>query len=731
MDAIESGSAEAAAFDALLEGRLNDPFGVLGPHDTPKGRVVRAFLPGAIAAEMRGTDGALIAPMAAALTHGGVFTGVLPDARPYVLHIQWPSTTQDTEDSYSFGPVLSDLDIHLFSEGSHWDLAHRFGANVMTVSGVEGVLFAVWAPNAQRVSVVGDFNSWDGRRHIMRLRHSAGVWEIFVPRLCGGERYKYEIVGVDGVVLPLKADPLAKATEHPPATASIVDTPWHFPWTDDSWMAQRQQLQAADAPISIYEVHAASWLRPEGDAAGILDWHGLALKLIPYVSAPGFTHIEFLPIMEHPFGGSWGYQPLSQFAPSARFGTPREFAHFVDACHRANIGVILDWVPGHFPIDAHGLARFDGTPLYEHGDPREGFHHDWKTYIYNLGRREVEGFLIASAVFWLRQFHVDGLRVDAVASMLYRDYSRKAGEWVPNQHGGRENLEAVSFLRRMNAVISERAPGAITIAEESTAWPGVSAPVQNGGLGFSYKWNMGWMHDTLQYLAQDPVHRRWHHSDLTFGLLYAFSERFVLPLSHDEVVYGKGSIYARAPGDSWQKLANLRAYYAFMWTHPGKKLLFMGNEIGQRHEWSHDGEVAWDVLQEHGHAGLQRLVRDLNHLYFHEISLHHDADPNGFRWIVGDDADQSVYAYERHAPDQAPCVAIINMTPAPREKYRIGVPLAGSWREVLNTDSTFYGGSNLGNNGLIQTESVAAHGYGQSLVLVLPPLAALILKPES
>src|ERR1051326_3315444 len=731
MDAIESDSAESSALDALLEGRLNDPFAVLGPHLTAKGRIVRAFLPGALSVEARAGDGALIAPLAASLTHSGVFSGLLPDDSRYVLRIQWPASVQDTEDPYSFGPWVSDLDIYLFSEGSHWDLPHRFGANVMTVEGVEGVLFAVWAPNAQRVSVAGDFNAWDGRRHIMRLRHSAGVWEIFIPRLRAGERYKFEIAGPDGTLLPLKADPLAKATEHPPATASVVAASWDFHWTDESWMASHKRLQAPDAPMSIYEVHPASWLRPQGDPAGILDWRGLAQKLIPYVSALGFTHIEFLPIMEHPFGGSWGYQPLSQFSPSARYGEPQEFAHFVDACHRANIGVILDWVPGHFPTDGHGLARFDGTPLYEHADPREGFHHDWNTYIYNFGRREVQGFLIASALYWLGQFHVDGLRVDAVAPMLYRDYSRKEGEWIPNRYGGRENLEAIAFLRRLNGLVSDRAPRALTLADETTAWPGVSASVRDGGLGFSYKWNMGWMHDTLQYLSHEPVHRRWHHNDMTFGLLYAFSERFILPLSHDEVVYGKGSIYGRAPGDSWQKLANLRAYYAFMWTHPGKKLLFMGNEIGQKEEWSHDGEIAWDVLQEHGHAVLQRLVRDLNHFYFRETALHCDADPAGFRWIVGGDADQSVYAYERSQPGEKPCISIVNMTPVPREDYRIGVPLAGTWREIMNTDSTFYGGSNLAPGGAIKTEPVPAHGFGQSLVLVLPPLAALILKPES
>jgi 1,4-alpha-glucan branching enzyme len=438
-----------------------------------------------------------------------------------------------------------------------------------------------------------------------------------------------------------------------------------------------------------------------------------------------------MPIMEHPFGGSWGYQPLSQFAPSARFGEPHEFAHFVNACHRAGIGIILDWVPAHFPTDAHGLFRFDGTALYEHEDPREGFHRDWNTAIYNLGRREVQGFLISSALYWLEHFHIDGLRVDAVASMLYRDYSREPGAWIPNRYGGRENLEAVDFLRRLNTIVAERVPGAMTIAEESTAWPGVTAAVADGGLGFSYKWNMGWMHDTLRYLGCDPVHRPWHHNDMTFGLIYAFSERFMLPLSHDEVVHGKGSLYARAPGDAWQKLANLRAYFGFMWTHPGKKLLFMGGEIGQETEWNHDGEVAWDVLKQAGHAGLQRLVGDLNRLYAGERALQHDSDPQGFRWIVGDDTAQSVFAYIRQASDEKPVLVVLNMTPVPRHNYRIGVPAAGRWRELLNTDAAIYGGSNLGNDGFRNTEAVPVHGWGHSLVLTLPPLAALILQPES
>jgi 1,4-alpha-glucan branching enzyme len=494
-------------------------------------------------------------------------------------------------------------------------------------------------------------------------------------------------------------------------------------------MEQRAARQTPSSPISIYEVHPGSWLRPKNDPLGTLDWLALAEHLIPYASDLGFTHVEFLPIMEHPFGGSWGYQPLSQFAPSARFGAPEEFAHFVDAAHRAGLGVILDWVPGHFPTDCHGLARFDGTPLYEHADPREGFHRDWNTYIYNLGRREVQGFLIAGALYWLDRFHVDGLRVDAVASLLYRDYSRPAGEWIPNKYGGRENLEAIEFLKRLNGVIAERAPGAITIAEESTAWPGVSAPTHKGGLGFSHKWNMGWMHDTLAYLAEDPVHRRWHHDRLTFGLLYAFSERFVLPLSHDEVVHGKGSLYGRVPGDHWQKLATLRAYFAFMWAHPGKKLLFMGGEFAQTREWNHDGELDWGLLSDPSHAGVQQLVGELNRLYRSEPALHQrDAESSGFQWIVGNDALNSVYAYERHAADAAPpIIIVVNMTPVPRHGYRIGVPREGFWRERINTDSELYGGSNLGNAGGVHAAPIPAHGRAQSLELTLPPLAALIL----
>ena len=731
MNDLAHAAKDRAAADALREGRFENPFSFLGPHQSAHGTVVRVFVPAAIGVDVFARGDREWLGRLRPLEQTGLFTGLLPRGAAYFLRIQWPQSVQETEDPYSFGPLLGELDLHLFAEGAHWNLAERFGAAVDTIDGVTGVRFAVWAPNARRVSVVGDFNAWDGRRHPMRLRHAAGIWEIFIPRLAAGERYKYEIVDHGGAVLPLKADPVARATEPPPATASMVAKPWNFHWTDAEWMAQRVGRQTSAAPISVYEVHAGSWLRPKGEPFGTLDWLSLADRLIPYVGDLGFTHVEFLPIMEHPFTGSWGYQPLAQFAPSARFGAPEAFAHFVDVAHRAGIGVILDWVPGHFPSDPHGLARFDGTPLYEHADPREGFHRDWNTYIYNLGRREVQGFLIASALYWLERFHVDGLRVDAVASLLYRDYSRPAGEWIPNKFGGRENLEAIEFFRRLNEIIAERAPGAVTMAEESTAWPGVSAPSREGGLGFSYKWNMGWMHDTLAYLSEDPVHRRWHHDRMTFGLIYAFSERFVLPLSHDEVVHGKGSLYGRISGDTWQKLATLRAYFAFMWTHPGKKLLFMGGEFAQIREWNHDGEIDWGLVSDPAHAGVQRLVGELNRLYRHERSLHErDADPTGFQWIVGNDANNSVFAYERYAADAAPIAVVVNMTPVPRHAYRIGVSRGGLWHERINTDSQLYEGSNLGNDGRVRASSTPAHGRPYSLELTLPPLATLVLQHE-
>ena len=607
------------------------------------------------------------------------------------------------------------------------------GSRPVTHEGIAGVRFAVWAPNARRVSVVGDFNSWDGRRHPMRLRHNAGVWELFVPGLGAGTRYKYEIVSRDGHTLPLKADPCAMQSEKPPATASVVadaDAIDSFAWTDGDWMQTRGAKQTAQAPITIYEVHAESWLRVPEEGNRGMNWHELAERLIPYAKGMGFTHLEFMPIAEHPFGGSWGYQPLGQFAPSARFGTPEQFAEFVNRAHEAGIGVLIDWVPAHFPNDAHGLIGFDGTPLYEHADPREGYHQDWNTMIYNLGRNEVSAFLIASGIAWLKRYHVDGLRVDAVASMLYRDYSRKAGEWVPNIHGGRENLESIAFLKRLNHEVRQ-IPGAITIAEESTAWPGVTASVESGGLGFDFKWNMGWMHDTLHYMEEDPVYRQYHHHMYTFGMVYAYSERFVLPLSHDEVVHGKGSLIGKMPGDRWQKFANLRAYLGFMWTHPGKKLLFMGGEFGQFAEFNHDETPHWHLLDDAFHGGLQKLVRDLNRLYSDEPALHRlDSDPRGFDWLVGDDNANSVYAFRRTDGEGRELVVACNLTPVPRTGYRIGLPRGGRWSEILNSDASIYGGSNMGNGGVIHADDYPSHGREQSAALTLPPLATIVLRAD-
>jgi 1,4-alpha-glucan branching enzyme len=711
--------------EALAHGRHGDPFKVLGPRDSSTGRVIRAFLPGATGVEvLRRSDRAVIGTLDGT-EPDGFFEGTVTDRAPYLLHIKWPGAEQETEDPYSFGPLLGDVDLHLFNEGRHFEMARVLGASAMTFQGVPGVGFAVWAPNATRVAVVGDFNSWDLRRHPMRLRYPAGVWELFVPRVVPGARYKFDIIGAGGVPQPQKADPLAKQTEPPPATASIVASPEPFDWHDADWMAKRAERQTKDVPIAIYEVHAGSWMRASQS------WDDMADRLIPYAVDMGFSHLELLPITEHPFGGSWGYQPLGMFAPTGRYGSPEGFARFVDRAHTAGLGIILDWVPAHFPTDAHGLARFDGTALYEYLDPREGFHRDWNTFIYNFGRREVQGFLIASALHWLEHFHVDGLRVDAVASMLYRDYSR-GSDWIPNIYGGRENLEAIDFLRHLNAVVQERCAGALVIAEESTAWPGVTQPVAELGLGFAFKWNMGWMHDTLHYMARDPVHRQYHHDDISFGLLYAFSERFILPLSHDEVVHGKGSLLRRMPGDRWQKFANLRAYFGFMWTHPGKKLLFMGCEIAQEREWNHDGEVDWFLLDDPHHAGIQRLVRDLNGLYRREPALYRrDASGEGFRWIIGDDRANSVFAFLRQGDSGDPPVLVVcNMTPAPRHHYRIGVPREGRWREIANTDSRFYGGSDLGNDGAVSTSSEPAHGEPQSLDLTLPPLATIVLRAE-
>jgi 1,4-alpha-glucan branching enzyme len=661
----------------------------------------------------------------------GLFAAVLPEWTSYDLSIRWPDATQVTEDPYSFGLLLGDLDLHLFAQGTHYSLAQSFGAIPTTVDGVAGVRFSVWAPNAQRVSVVGDFNAWDGRRHPMRLRRQAGVWEVFVPRLTAGERYKYEIIDRNGNVLPQKADPIARAAEAAPSTASVVASFDAFVWSDAAWMRGRDRHDLCDTAISVYEVHVGSWLRNATDNNRSLDWVELSQRLIPYVREMGFTHIELLPIMEYPFGGSWGYQPLGLFAPTGRYGTPEDFAYFIDRCHGEGISVILDWVPAHFPADTWGLAHFDGTALYEHEDPREGFHRDWNTLIYNLGRNEVKGFLIASALEWLERYHVDGLRVDAVASMLYRDYSRSEGEWVPNRYGGRENLEAIEFFKHLNSIIHKRCPHAITIAEESTAFPAVTRSPEDGGLGFDLKWNMGWMHDTLTYMSKDPVYRKYDHNQMTFGMVYAYSERFVLPLSHDEVVHGKGSLFNKMPGEDWQKLANLRAYLGFMWGHPGKKLLFMGGEIGQIAEWSHDSSVHWDLIDQPAHAGLQRLVRDLNRVYRHYLELQYgDTHPEGFGWAIADDSENSVFGMLRSNPKNGAAVLIVsNFTPVFRQNYRIGVP-RGRWREIINTDASIYGG---GSNGVEErrTDDIIVDGWDQSIALDLPGLATVMLHLEA
>ena len=717
---------ETAAIESLVNGLHGDPFALLGPHAAENGQLIRTLQPGARGVEIFSRQtGNRLAVMA--LAHSaGLFVALLQNPEPYYLKIFWDGAVQETEDPYAFPACLSAYDIYLLAEGRHHDLATCLGAQITRLEDVQGVRFAVWAPNARRVSVVGNFNSWDGRRHPMRLRMEAGIWELFIPRLTQGETYKYEIIGPHGI-LPLKADPLARQSEPPPATASIIPDPV-MPVPQASPLRDTQP-RGLDKPLAIYEVHAASWMRHFDGTS--YHWDELSERLIPYAADLGFTHIELLPIMGHPFGGSWGYQPLSQFAPMPELGSPQDFARFVDNCHRAGLGVILDWVPAHFPTDAHGLAQFDGTALYEHADPREGFHQDWNTNIFNLGRNEVREFLIASALFWLEHFGVDGLRVDAVASMLYRDYSRKAGEWVPNRYGGRENLEAISFLQDLSIVMAERCPGALLIAEESTAFPGVTRDAGQGGLGFSHKWNMGWMHDTLHFMQEDPVNRRYHHDKMTFGLIYAFSERFVLPISHDEVVHGKYSLLGRMPGDEWQKFANLRAYLGFMWSHPGKKLLFMGCEFGQPTEWNHDGELPWHLLQYESHRGIQGTLRELNRVYRAEPALYQrDFESGGFSWAVDNDRDQSVLAYFRYGHEGAsPILAVCNFTPVPRHDFRIGVP-AGNWREIFNSDAAGFGGSNIGNAGVISARPIPSHGRDHSIALTLPPLATILLRHE-
>ncbi|MFA5950106.1 MAG: 1,4-alpha-glucan branching protein GlgB [Hyphomicrobium sp.] len=719
--------------EAIVTGQHGNPFAVLGPHGGLGGRVkICVFAPEAEQVEAIDAESCEALSRLLRIDDRGFFCGEAGYLlRPYRLRLRHGAHSWDIWDAYSFPSQLGELDQHLFAEGRHDRIYEKLGAHQTKVYDVEGVMFATWAPNARRVSVVGPFNSWDGRRHPMRRHPGSGIWDLFLPGIDAGEFYKYELIGADGQCIH-KADPYGEAHELPPATASRVAgvSARSFVWDDADWMARRGDTQSRAQPISIYEVHLGSWRR--GEDGALLSYDRIAHDLIAYVQDLGFTHIELLPITEYPFGGSWGYQPVGLFAPTARYGPPEAFARFVDCMHRAGIGVLLDWVPAHFPNDPHGLIRFDGTALYEHEDPRLGFHKDWNTLIYNYGRREVANYLVANSMFWLERYHADGLRVDAVASMLYLDYSREPGEWVPNKFNGRENLEAIEFLRDMNAHVYGRHPSAMTIAEESTAWPQVSRPVHTGGLGFGYKWNMGWMHDTLQYFALDPVHRRFNHDKLTFGLIYAFNENFILPVSHDEVVHGKRSLLGKMPGDRWQKFANVRAYLAFMWMHPGKKLLFMGSEFAQEREWSHDQSLDWDLLASAEHRGVQSLVRDLNALYRGEGALHQfDCEAAGFSWIDAGNAEESVLAFLRKGEGEArPVLVACNFTPVVRHAYRVGVPCGGVWSERLNTDATHYGGSGVGNSGAAFAEAAPTGGHAFSLTLTLPPLAVIVLVPR-
>jgi len=705
----------------LISGQETDPFSFLGVHQDGNGFLARAYLPDARKVKALTIDGKVIGMLEH--VEGGVFAGPikLKQFQPIRYRVTYDTGDHEVSDPYSFGPVLGPLDDHYMSEGSHLRLFDKLGAHVIEHQGMSGVHFAVWAPNARRVSLVCDLNAWDGRRHVMRLRRDAGVWEIFMPDMHPGMSYKYELVGPDGAVQPLKSDPFAFQAELRPSNASVVAAPTRHSWSDEAHRNHWSNTDIRRQPISIYEVHPGSWRRDRD--GNFLHWDALADELFPYVVDLGFTHIELLPIMEHPYDPSWGYQVTGMYAPSARFGDPDGFARFVEGAHKAGLGIILDWVPAHFPMDPHGLKRFDGTSLYEYEDLRKGYHPDWKTLIYNFGRREVEAFLVNNALYWAEKYHVDGLRVDAVASMLYLDYSREDGEWAPNEHGGREHLEAVNFLQRLNREFYGKHRGVMTIAEESTSWPKVSHPVHEGGLGFGFKWNMGFMHDTLQYLERDPIHRRHHHDEITFGLVYAFEENFVLPLSHDEVVHGKGTLLHKMPGPDHEKFATLRAYYAFMWGYPGKKLLFMGQEFAQRSEWRDDQALDWWLLNYPTHEGMRNLIRDLNRVYREKPALHaRDCEGEFFHWVLSDASDDSVFAWERTAPDTAPVVVISHFTPIERAGYRIKMPKAGIWREILNTDGIHYGGGGVGNMGSIEAE---ADGWA---TVTIPPLATLMLE---
>ena len=736
--------ANLGEWSALLAGRHGAPGRLLGPHPlgvsgTGKApsRRVRAFLPEACRAWVVqvSADGHRVSRPMRRTHRAGIYEAVVPTsytAASPSYHFRVDDRTlgiREFHDPYAFPTMLTDYDFHLLGEGRHWKSYEKLGAQLHTVDGVAGVNFAVWAPNADAVSVIGDFNGWDGRPHQMHKRIPSGIWELFVPGIGVGTLYKFR-VHHHGTHSD-RSDPYGFAAELPPRTASKVVDLGSYQWRDDGWMSRRAEVNALSAPQSIYEVHLGSWRRPGDDPHRWLTYADLERELVPYCVEMGFTHVEFLPPTEHPLSASWGYQTIGMFAATSRFGTPHDLMSLIDAFHRAGIGVIIDWVPAHFPKDGHGLRQFDGTALYEHEDPRKGEHPDWGTLIYNYGRNEVANFLISSALFWLDRYHVDGLRVDAVASMLYLDYSRKDGEWVPNCFGGRENLEAIEFLKQFNVQVHAHFPGVLTIAEESTAWAGVSRPTYTGGLGFSLKWNMGWMNDTLRYMRHDPIHRKYHHDELTFSLIYAFHENFVLPLSHDEVVHGKGSLLDQMPGDLWQKLANLRLLYSYMWCHPGKKLLFMGGEFGQWQEWNFDESLQWHLCQHQSHRGLAKAVADLNQLIRREPALHQlDFDGRGFEWIDCHNWQDSVLAFVRRGSDPSDfLVMCCNFTPVPRHGYRLGVPAAGNFNEVFNSDSAYYGGGNVGNLSPLHASAIPHHGREHSVTLTLPPLAAVVLKP--
>ncbi len=715
----------------LVTGTHADPFSRLGRHIDAKEAVIRTFAPGADGVELLTPRGKKPVAALDKIHDAGLFEGRVPASKlktGYRFEAVYGEHRDVFEDPYRFAPSLGDLDLYLLSEGKHVHAYRFLGAHVTAQDGVAGTRFAVWAPNAAGVCVAGDFNHWSTVKHPMRSRGGGGIWELFIPGVSDGQAYKYAIRDASGHMQPLKADPFGFGAEMRPKSASVVRDLSIYRWGDKDWMETRAARHHREAPISVYEVHLGSWQREDGNA--FLSYAQLAERLIPYVKTHGFTHIELMPITEHPFDGSWGYQPIGMFAPTARHGSADDFKAFVDAVHKAGLGIILDWVPGHFPSDEHGLAQFDGTHLYEHADVRKGFHPDWNTLIFNFGRREVVNYLVSNARFWLEEYHLDGLRVDAVASMLYLDYSREDGEWIPNPDGSNQNWEAVKFLQSMNADAYASMDGIFTVAEESTAWPGVTAPTNHDGLGFGFKWNMGWMNDSLEYMSEDPINRSFHHHKMTFGIDYAFSENYVLPLSHDEVVHGKGSLIDRMPGDRWQKYANLRAYYGFMWGHPGKKLLFMGCEFGQTQEWKADQSLDWHLTQYPEHANTQKLIADLNAVYTNTPALYEqDCMPEGFGWIDGGAQNDNVLSFVRwDKARQSPVLVVCNFSPVPRKGYRTGVPVAGYWKEVLNTDSEYYGGSGVGNMGGFETEANAAHGHGQSLALSLPPLSTLMLQ---